>query len=376
MNKVVAINLGGRAYQLEEAGYDLLRTYLDDAARALGDDPGKNEIIEDLEQAIAEKCDRLLAPHKSVVTAADVERIVQEMGPVEGEHTDTSRESGSQPHALKRLYLMREGAVIAGVCAGIAAYLRVEVTIVRIVFIAATVFTGGLAAVLYIALALLIPYADTAQARAEARGEPLNAETLVQRAKDRFGETYERVTGAKFDWDNVQHLHDEHRQWRENRHAWKNAWREERRAWKHAWREEHHAWKYGYPHRPIVDFLLTFLSLAWLASLITLITVHSILWWSIPSSVPLWLAVIVLFFGYFAVTGPLKSARYGDRHDYGCYHYSAWDGIAGSLMILFVIIACIWAYFSVPEFYFLVYHPVAAAEQLVSYLQTWLATLH
>ena len=55
MNKVVTINLNGRAYQLEEAGYDHLRTYLAHAAKQLADDPDKDEIMADFEQAIADK---------------------------------------------------------------------------------------------------------------------------------------------------------------------------------------------------------------------------------------------------------------------------------------------------------------------------------
>ena len=51
MNKVVTIDLNGRAYQLEESGFDALRAYLDDAEVRLADDPGKAEIIADLEQA-------------------------------------------------------------------------------------------------------------------------------------------------------------------------------------------------------------------------------------------------------------------------------------------------------------------------------------
>ena len=53
MNKVITINLHGNAYQLEEAGYDSLRAYLDDAARQLEGNPDKDEIIADIEQAIA-----------------------------------------------------------------------------------------------------------------------------------------------------------------------------------------------------------------------------------------------------------------------------------------------------------------------------------
>ena len=56
MNKVTTIHLRGKAYQIEEAGFAALRTYLDQAAEKLANDPDKDEIIADLEQAIAEKC--------------------------------------------------------------------------------------------------------------------------------------------------------------------------------------------------------------------------------------------------------------------------------------------------------------------------------
>ena len=40
---------------------------------------------------------------------------------------------------MKRLTLDRENRVIAGVCAGIAKYLEVDVTVVRIVFVLAAI---------------------------------------------------------------------------------------------------------------------------------------------------------------------------------------------------------------------------------------------
>jgi len=83
MNKVVTINLNGNAYQLEEAGYDMLRVYLDDAARQLAGNPDKDEIIADIEQAIADKCRALLNSSRSVVLTKQVEQIIAEMGPVE-----------------------------------------------------------------------------------------------------------------------------------------------------------------------------------------------------------------------------------------------------------------------------------------------------
>ena len=62
------------------------------AEHALEDNPDRAEIMSDLEQAIADKCQSSSSPHKSVVTTAEVEEIVEEMGPVDG---GTAGESGA-----------------------------------------------------------------------------------------------------------------------------------------------------------------------------------------------------------------------------------------------------------------------------------------
>src|SRR4051812_29644461 len=85
MNKVITINLNGNAYQLEERGYELLCGYLDAAAAQLKDNPDRAEIISDLEQAIADKCRNFLGPQKTIVTAAEIEQIIQAMGPVDSD---------------------------------------------------------------------------------------------------------------------------------------------------------------------------------------------------------------------------------------------------------------------------------------------------
>ena len=83
MQKVISINLNGNAYQLDETGYDALHQYLASAERALANNPDRVEIMADLEQAIADKCQKFLGPNKSVVTAAEVGQIVKEMGPID-----------------------------------------------------------------------------------------------------------------------------------------------------------------------------------------------------------------------------------------------------------------------------------------------------
>ncbi len=83
MNKVIIINLNGVAYQLEENGYEALRAYLDTASRRLEGNPDRDEIIADIEQAIADKFRALLGANKTVVATREVEAVVAEMGPVE-----------------------------------------------------------------------------------------------------------------------------------------------------------------------------------------------------------------------------------------------------------------------------------------------------
>ena len=89
MQKVIAINLNGNAFQIDESGYAALVAYLESADRQLRDNPDRAEIVADLEQAIADKCAGFLGPHKSVVTTAEVDRIIRDMGRIPAERNTT-----------------------------------------------------------------------------------------------------------------------------------------------------------------------------------------------------------------------------------------------------------------------------------------------
>ncbi len=91
MNKVVTIKIHGRAYQLEEAAYGQLRKYMANAAKQLTDDPDRDEIMADFEQAMADKCDQFVKTSKTVVSARETQGIIDEMGPIG--HEETARAS-------------------------------------------------------------------------------------------------------------------------------------------------------------------------------------------------------------------------------------------------------------------------------------------
>ena len=57
----------------------------------------------------------------------------------------------------KRLYRSSEERMFAGVCGGIAAYLDVDPTLVRLFFVALTLLSGGQGLLIYIVLMLVVP---------------------------------------------------------------------------------------------------------------------------------------------------------------------------------------------------------------------------
>jgi len=86
-----------------------------------------------------------------VMTTAEVQLIIDEMCPVDvaAGGTDGARPAGDRPKERvraetdppKRLYQISDGAMISGVCKGLAAYLHIDVTIVRVAFVVLAVLT-------------------------------------------------------------------------------------------------------------------------------------------------------------------------------------------------------------------------------------------
>jgi phage shock protein PspC (stress-responsive transcriptional regulator) len=197
MRKVTTINLNNNAYQIDEEGYDALRDYLSAAERNLEGNPDRSEILADLEQAIGDKCRACLGLHKTVVSVEDIHRILAEMGPVEGSAPGAAPGAPSagtgpaDPAGFpfpRRMYRLPEGRMWAGVCTGLAAYFGIDVVWVRVLFVLLTLFTGGVWILIYIAMAFIVPVAETAEERAAAHGAPFNASELINRVKKNTSE--------------------------------------------------------------------------------------------------------------------------------------------------------------------------------------------
>ncbi len=338
MNKITSVHLNGKAFQVEEGAHALLQAYLGDAGSHLGDNPDKAEIIADLEQAIGDKCLSYLNPHKDVVTEDEMKKIISEMGPVEGSDASngasgTKAETKSIP---KKFYLIREGAMIAGVCTGLAAYFNIDVMLVRGIFIFLTLVTGGAWVFVYLALMFFVPYASTSEQISAATGAPFNAREVIQRAKENVHQFADRA------------------EWK----SWRRERRHQSRAARRMIRDDIRA-----NHSPFFGVASIVIALVWIFVLLTLLRVGGALFSG--TFLPLWIGIIIFILLIRAIVCSFRGSRCGwhgsygryDRHgsngqyDRTTYVYarSAWVGFVDVLVLIFLAYAGWFLYTHFPD---------------------------
>lgn len=155
MNETINANIGQQAFTLDRDAYDRLVIYLSDVRRHIATDT--DEVMRDIEIRIAELFREWLPSSMMVVTLSMVERAIARVGAPED--FGTANESGSNTAAaqsVRRLRRSRTNRSIAGVCGGLADYLQIDATLLRIVTLVAIIF-GGMSLWIYIILWLLIP---------------------------------------------------------------------------------------------------------------------------------------------------------------------------------------------------------------------------
>jgi phage shock protein PspC (stress-responsive transcriptional regulator) len=327
MNKVITINLGGTAYQLEEGGYDTLRTYLETAAARLQGNPDRDEIMSDIEQAIGEKFRALLGSHKTVVVTKEVTAVLDEMGPIEDDSgagadpcageararaetggpgpAQTGRPAG-QRGTPKRLYRIKDGAMLAGVCNGLAAYVNIDPTVVRLAFVLLTMVWGS-GVLVYLVLAVVVPKARSPEEKAAAWGEPFTAQEFIRRAKEGYYE-------AMKDFPDRQARREWRRRFKQEMRARRDEWRYN---WHRHWAGQADIHPGGGLALPLLSVLHGVFAILWVCALISLLATGAVFGVGLSSSVPTWIAVLVIIIAYKIFIWPLKAARRACYYGYG-----------------------------------------------------------
>jgi phage shock protein PspC (stress-responsive transcriptional regulator) len=358
MNKVITIHLNGVAYQLEEQGYDALQAYLDTAGRRLEGNPDKDEILADIEQAIGDKCRSLLGINKTVIITKEVADIIAEMGPVEDAtgasqtpRDDAGAKFGSSEgprqaanagaaHAPKRLYKIREGAKIAGVCNGIAAYLNIDVTIVRVIF-AVLAIGYGTGLMLYLLLMFVLPEAMTPDDMAAAHGTPsATAQEFIRRAREGYYEGMRSFGDkrARREWK---------RKFKDDMRGWKRDFQREMNKGAGQWRAHWNDPAYGRGFTPgswyahsFSGLVLGLLTLACWCCILSLVFTGGVFGFYMPG-IPFWLMIILVIAFIKVLKWPFRAMRGPYIYGYG-YHCGPFGFLWTALMWIGLIYLFLW----------------------------------
>lgn len=81
------------------------------------------------------------------------------MNSPKSEPAEQPREENTVP-GTKKLYRLPKQGKIAGVCAGLADFIDMDVTIMRIIFVILTIASGGFGLIVYLILAIVMPVSD------------------------------------------------------------------------------------------------------------------------------------------------------------------------------------------------------------------------
>ena len=200
MTEVQKVSIGGYSFTLEVEAYAIVKQYLDELNEHYSQLEGGAEVMEGIEERMAELLYEKCADD-GVATVAEVNEIIAILGkPAAIEAGDDPEPKRAQmpgaekPAGKKRLYRDPSNKMLGGVCSGLAAYFKLDVVLFRIAFIALFILGisvhfhnglwnvsgfGGIVMLVYIALWIAMPEAKTVQQRWElgvtnppAGGEP------------------------------------------------------------------------------------------------------------------------------------------------------------------------------------------------------------
>ncbi|TVZ53247.1 PspC domain-containing protein [Dokdonia sp. Hel_I_53] len=214
MNKTVNINLAGIFFHIDEDAYGKLQRYLAAIKSSFQGVQGEDEIIADIEARISELFSERVKDDRQVIGLSELDEVIAIMGQPEDYRVDddifedeTTTGSSSQSRQAPRISQRRffrdtDNAYIGGVSSGMAHYLGIDPLWVRIGWVSLIVltwFTLGGTALIYLALWVFVPEAQTTADKLAMRGKAVNIDNITEKVKEGFGNVADRVQRVDYD---------------------------------------------------------------------------------------------------------------------------------------------------------------------------------
>jgi phage shock protein PspC (stress-responsive transcriptional regulator) len=152
MKKVININFQGQVIAIEETAFEILSQYIDNLKAYFSREECGDEIVNDIENRIAELFGNRLKLGFNCITDEDVASILASIGKPEDFDTDydessdstsgekqssfqSKKESESSKEDQTRLYRNSNDKIIAGVCSGLGYHFKIDPVWFRLAFI-------------------------------------------------------------------------------------------------------------------------------------------------------------------------------------------------------------------------------------------------
>ena len=192
MTEIEKVSIGGYAFTLEKAASEEVGQYLKNLEAHYLGQPGGKEIMEGIEERMAELLLERCGSN-GVATMADIQGIIGILGRPERIEADDPGPAEAREAPRKKLYRDLENKKIGGVCAGLGNYFDFDVVAIRIIFcvIALALLFGGarngawslLGFVAYGVLWLAMPAARTAQERWAMKGDAATLDDIQRNVR-------------------------------------------------------------------------------------------------------------------------------------------------------------------------------------------------
>ena len=204
MKKSISINLGGRAFLITEDAYNSLEDYLSSLATTFKGHDSADEIVADIEARISELCEKRLAQsHGDTIDIDLVNEMINRMGKPEAMIDEDSEENTSEPsnnesnekadtkkcgesifenmQLNKKFYLDTENRIVGGVISGLAAYIKSDVTLLRIIALVAIIATGYIGIISYLVVWCISPVAGNTSEKLRMQGIEPTPENIADK---------------------------------------------------------------------------------------------------------------------------------------------------------------------------------------------------
>ncbi|MBE0641534.1 MAG: PspC domain-containing protein, partial [Bacteroidales bacterium] len=183
MKKNFTVNISGLLFHIDEDAFEALNLYLSRLKAHFTGTPGREEIIADIENRLAEMLQERSVGNAGIISLEIVKEVTSLMGDPT-EFADGAGEADTGNNAeIKRIFREPEDKYLGGVCGGLGAYFNIDPLWFRVAFVVLTLI-GGSGILIYAVLWIAVPRARTTSDRLRMRGESVNISNIERSIRE------------------------------------------------------------------------------------------------------------------------------------------------------------------------------------------------